>query len=410
MARAGSAAARHRRAPRRSRCPCGVCPWRPTSRSRRKLSKRLTSRLRGRDCGLGGDPVARALDHVADPLRIRAVVADEDALPPFVMRRLPEGVGIGLLEDLDRVEVDRDPERRVRLVAREQEGAAVRCDLDRRLAVAGAEARCRAESARRRRPPRRSAQTRGGWLSSGSAGLRGSVAAGRRGGSAGHSSPNARAMRAAASRPPSPKASARGNRGRAEDQPERHHHDLVGKTHEGQADRGEQGDDRIADDRLRDSRLRRCRCRPDLATIRARKMPTTMIRVPKITLPPSSVTWARKIAIVSPPSCLAASIEAARMIAIIAMLATIRDGAGVGRKDAGRADRVVEAGRRQDRFDDRFQEARRRRRRCRSTAPQRARAGSRRRIWLSIAVAGPEIASIPRTWSAAIATGMMISA
>ena len=51
-----------------------------------------------------------------------------------------------------------------------------------------------------------------------------------------------------------------------------------------------------------------------------------MISVPKITLPPSAVTWARKIAISSPPSCRAASIDAARMIAIIAMLATIRDG------------------------------------------------------------------------------------
>ena len=53
-----------------------------------------------------------------------------------------------------------------------------------------------------------------------------------------------------------------GDRGRAEDQPEREHHDLVGKTHEGQADRGEQGDDRIADDASAHSRLRRCRCRP----------------------------------------------------------------------------------------------------------------------------------------------------
>ena len=61
-------------------------------------------------------------------------------------------------------------------------------------------------------------------------------------------------------------------------------------------------------------------------TIRARKMPTTMISVPKITLPPSAVTWARKIAIWSPPSCRAASIDAARMIATMAMLATIRDG------------------------------------------------------------------------------------
>ena len=60
--------------------------------------------------------------------------------------------------------------------------------------------------------------------------------------------------------------------------------------------------------------------------IRDRKMPTTMISVPKITLPPSSVTWARKIAMVPPPSCLAASIDAARMIATIVMLATIRDG------------------------------------------------------------------------------------
>ena len=87
-------------------------------------------------------------------------------------------------------------------------------------------------------------------------------------------------------------------------------------------------------------------------------MPTTMISVPKITLPPSSVTWARKIAIVPPPSCCAASIDAARMIAIIAMLATIRDGQAVGGQHAGRQDRLVEAGRRQDRLDDRLEEAR----------------------------------------------------
>ena len=40
------------------------------------------------------------------------------------------------------------------------------------------------------------------------------------------------------------------DRGRSEDQTEGHHHDLVGKAHEGEADRGEQSDDRIADDRL----------------------------------------------------------------------------------------------------------------------------------------------------------------
>ena len=48
--------------------------------------------------------------------------------------------------------------------------------------------------------------------------------------------------------PAEPEGERRRDRGRAEDQPERHHHDLVGKAHEGQADRGEQGDDRIADD------------------------------------------------------------------------------------------------------------------------------------------------------------------
>ena len=46
------------------------------------------------------------------------------------------------------------------------------------------------------------------------------------------------------------------------------------------------------------------------------------------------------------------------MIAIIAMLATIRDGDGAGRQNAGRPDRIVEAGRRKDRLDDRLQEPR----------------------------------------------------
>jgi hypothetical protein len=54
------------------------------------------------------------------------------------MRRLPEGVGVGRLEDFNRVAVDGDAERGVRLVAREEEGAAVGDDLGGRLAVAGA--------------------------------------------------------------------------------------------------------------------------------------------------------------------------------------------------------------------------------------------------------------------------------
>ena len=43
----------------------------------------------------------------------------------------------------------------------------------------------------------------------------------------------------------------------AEDQPERHHHDLIGQAHEGEADRGEQSDDRIADDGLGEAALAR---------------------------------------------------------------------------------------------------------------------------------------------------------
>ena len=79
------------------------------------------------------------------------------------------------------------------------------------------------------------------------------------------------------------------------------------------------------------------------------------------------------------------------------------------RKDAGRADRVVEAGRRQDSFDDRFQE----RPATKAMPIQRAAAstcGIAARISLSIAVAGAEIAVTSSAWSAAIATGMMISA
>src|ERR1051325_3360780 len=53
------------------------------------------------------------------------------------MRRLPEGVGVGLLEDLDRIEIDSDAERAVLLVAGIEEGAAVRGDFHRGLAVAG---------------------------------------------------------------------------------------------------------------------------------------------------------------------------------------------------------------------------------------------------------------------------------
>src|SRR5690349_4250318 len=38
---------------------------------------------------------------------------------------------------------------------------------------------------------------------------------------------------------------------RTEDQAERQHYDLVGETHEGEADRREQGDDRVTNERLR---------------------------------------------------------------------------------------------------------------------------------------------------------------
>ena len=55
--------------------------------------------------------------------------------------------------------------------------------------------------------------------------------------------------------PAEPEGDRGGDRGRAEDQPERHHHDLVGQPHEGQPDRGEQGDDGIFDDRLGIARL-----------------------------------------------------------------------------------------------------------------------------------------------------------
>ena len=129
--------------------------------------------------------------------------------------------------------------------------------------------------------------------------------------------------------PAKPEGERGGDRRRAEDQPERQHHDLVGQAHEGEADRGEQGDDRIADDGLRIAAFAGPAA-DQLGDDPREEDPTTMISVPKMTLPPSSVTWARKIAMVSPPSCFAASIEAARMIAIMAMLATIRDGLALG--------------------------------------------------------------------------------
>ena len=98
---------------------------RPVDRgeAREMRASLLLPRLRRR---LRRGPVARALDHRAHPLRDRAVEADQHRGPAFIMRRLPEGVGIGLLEDLDRVEVDRDAERGLVLVAGVEEGAAVR--------------------------------------------------------------------------------------------------------------------------------------------------------------------------------------------------------------------------------------------------------------------------------------------
>jgi hypothetical protein len=66
-----------------------------------------------------------------------AVVSDQNAFPADIVRRLPEGVRVRLLQNFDRVEVNRDAERRVRLVAGKQEGATVRGDLHRRLTVAG---------------------------------------------------------------------------------------------------------------------------------------------------------------------------------------------------------------------------------------------------------------------------------
>src|SRR4051794_8683244 len=85
----------------------------------------------------------------------------------------------------------------------------------------------------------------------GIAGRAGPSRAGRRGGSS--SDPVRPAIRDAARRltPAEPEGQSGGDRGRAEYQAERQHHDLIGQTHKGQADRREQRDDGIADKRLR---------------------------------------------------------------------------------------------------------------------------------------------------------------
>ena len=91
--------------------------------------------------------------------------------------------------------------------------------------------------------------------------------------------------------------------------------------------------------------------------MRARNMPTTMITVPKITLPPSSVIWNSKAATLSPPSLprrLDGGGEQDRGHG---------DGAddarrvGARRHDAERADDVVEAEARQHGFDHRLDPA-----------------------------------------------------
>lgn len=84
----------------------------------------------------GRRPLARAFDDLADPVRILALVADQNAWPAFIMRRLPEGIGVRRLENFDRVEVDGDAERRLRFMARKKEGAAVGRHLHRRLPIA----------------------------------------------------------------------------------------------------------------------------------------------------------------------------------------------------------------------------------------------------------------------------------
>src|SRR5439155_2394274 len=104
------AVARPRHAPRQSRYPYVACPWRRTSRSRRTKRNGSLALTRTR-LRLGGGPVARPLDHLPHPFLILAFVADQDARPAFIMRRLPEAVRIGRFQDFDRVEIDRNAER-----------------------------------------------------------------------------------------------------------------------------------------------------------------------------------------------------------------------------------------------------------------------------------------------------------
>src|SRR5688572_8778681 len=73
---------------------------------------------------LGGGPGVGALDDLPNALGILAAEADEDRRPAFVMRRLPEGVGIGLLQQFDGVEIDGGAERRLFLASNIEEGAA----------------------------------------------------------------------------------------------------------------------------------------------------------------------------------------------------------------------------------------------------------------------------------------------
>ena len=76
------------RRPRRSqpRCPCAVFPLRRTSRLRQSARSATSLLLPRLHLRLGGGPVARALDHRADPLWIGAVEADQHGRPAFVMR------------------------------------------------------------------------------------------------------------------------------------------------------------------------------------------------------------------------------------------------------------------------------------------------------------------------------------
>ena len=121
-----------------------------------------------------------------------------------------------------------------------------------------------------------------------------------------------------------------------------------------------------------------------------------MIRVPKITLLPSAVTWARKIAILSPPSCSRRLDRRAEDDGDHRDVGDDSRRAGGRGQHAGRADRVVEAGRRKDRLDDGLEEARG----DEGDADPQGSGEDARDCGEDIVehrVAGPEMASIPST-------------